>query len=342
MIMDRLPIAVVGLNFGRAICNELERAPANQWFRLAAVCDLDPAKAQAEANARGVACYTDLEALLADPSIRTIGLFTGPNGRAALLAKILAAGKDVMTTKPFERDPAQAAAVVAEARRLGRVLHANSPSPSAPDLQVIRAWMARHDLGRPVAARAEVWGSYREQADGSWYDDPVRCPVPPIYRLGIYLINDIIALLGTPAAVAVQSSRIFTGRPTADHAQLAIRFADGGLGQVFASLCIGDGDQYRQGLVVHCDRGTIYRNIGPERGAQRGELSLVKQVGGVRTVVERATLDTVSGEYEWAAFHRACTGGGDPGLDPVVVAGGLKVIEAMATAERERREVELA
>lgn len=331
-------IAVVGLNFGRHICDQLA-GEAGRWATLAGVCDLDAAKAEAEGRKRGVRWWSSLDAVLADPTVEAVGLFTGPNGRAGLLSTIMRAGKQVMTTKPFERDPAAAGAVLAEARSLGRVLHCNSPSPGAPDLTAIRRLLASHDLGRVVAARAEVWASYREQADGSWYDDPVRCPLPPIYRLGIYLINDLVALLGRPSAVMAQSSRIFTSRPTPDHAQLAIRFADGGLGQLFASFCVGDGDHYRNGLAIHCERGTIYRNIGPERGEAVCELSVVGLVDGNRTVRERIALPTTSGVYEWEAFHRACRGGGDPGLDPATVIGGLQVIEAMAEADRSRREV---
>lgn len=338
--MTPVSLAVVGLNFGRHICDQLA-GPAAAHVRLAAVCDMDAAKAAAEGRAHGVAAHTSLDAVLADPAIEAVGLFTGPNGRAALLSRILRAGKHVMTTKPFERDPAAAAAVLAEARALGRVLHCNSPSPGAADLAAIRGMMARHDLGRVVAGRAEVWASYQEQTDGSWYDDPERCPLPPIYRLGIYLMNDLIALLGTPVAVMAQSSRIRTGRPTADNAQLAIRFADGALGHILASFCVGDGDHYRNGLAIHCERGSLYRNVGPERGAAVSELSVIAPQDGKRMLRERVELATASGGYEWETFQRACRGRGDPGLDPAVVVGGLRVMGAMLEAERSGREVAL-
>ena len=40
----------------------------------------------------------------------------------------------------------------------------------APDLAQIQKWHAEFNLGRPVAVRADIWSSYREQADGGWYD----------------------------------------------------------------------------------------------------------------------------------------------------------------------------
>ena len=48
---------------------------------------------------------TRFEELLEDPAVPVIGLFTGPSRRADFVRKIIRAGKDVMTTKPFERDP---------------------------------------------------------------------------------------------------------------------------------------------------------------------------------------------------------------------------------------------
>jgi predicted dehydrogenase len=290
----------------------------------------------------GVVGLTDLAVALADPTIDAIGLFTGPKGRAVLIERCLRAGKHVMTTKPFEQDAAAAERVLSLAAELGLTLHANSPSPGAADLTVIRQWMTTHDIGRPVAARAEIWNNYDEKADGSWYDDPVACPVPPIYRLGIYLINDLITVMGRPAAVQVQSSRLLTGRPTADHAQLCIRFADGGLAHILASLCIGDGDAYRNGLALHCERGSIYRNWGPERGAEPCSLKLVRRQNGERTIADSCTLDSVSGDYEWATFAQAVRGKGQPRLDPVTVCGAIRVINAMAEADRTRQEVVLA
>lgn len=332
-------IAILGLNFGRHICTELM---TRSDLQLVAVIDQDRAKAEAVAQEHHLIAHSDLTVALADPTIEAIGIFTGPKNRAALIERCLRAGKHVMTTKPFEQDPVAAQRVLELARELGLTLHANSPSPGAADLALMRHWIQVHDLGRPVAARCDVWNSYQEVADGSWYDDPLACPVPPIYRLGIYLINDLIELMGQPAAVQVQSSRLFTKRPTADHAQLSIRFADGGLAHILASLCIGDGDGYRNGLALQCERGSIYRNWGPERGAERCTLNVVKAQHGQRAVMERATLPTLSGDYEWATFVSAVHNSGQPRLNPATVCGAIRVIAAMDEADRSGHEVRMS
>ena len=152
--MKRIRIGVVGLRFGRQIVEQIVTGSAGEWLELAAVCDSDAAKAQEIAEQQGVNAFTDLDALLADPGIPTIVLFTGPVRRAALVRKIIRAGKDVITTKPFERDSDAALEVLLEAKKLGRVVHLNSPGPVPPlDIMKIHEWQDQHQLGRPIAAR---------------------------------------------------------------------------------------------------------------------------------------------------------------------------------------------
>ena len=331
-------IGIVGLNFGKHLIDHLLRADPSRYFQIAAVCDLDRTKTLAMAERLGVKAYTDLDELLADPAILVVGLFTGPSGRAALLRRIFEAGKDVITTKPFETDPAEAEAILWEARDRQRVIHLNSPAPTpAPDLAQVARWREQYELGCPIAARADIWVSYREKEDHSWYDDPGKCPVAPIFRLGIYLINDLISLFGSAEEVQVIQSRVFTRRPTPDNAQLGVAFANGALANIFASFCVDDAQPYRNSLTLNYERGTIYRNVGPLLSAKAKlvQMTLVTKGKSGRPTVLRKELDTGSGEYQWRAFHRALRRRElpTPGFIRELVVG-LEVIAAMREAGR--------
>lgn len=340
---DRPPLrlAVVGLRFGTAICREL--AAGAGPVRLAGVCDLDRQRAELLGREHGVPAYAGLDEVLADPRVDAIGLFTPPEGRAGLISRCIRAGKDVMTTKPFERNAAAAAAVLAEADKLGRVVHANSPAPvPGEDLAVIARWREQHDLGDLVALRGEVWASYREFADGSWYDDPVRCPVAPLYRLGIYLLNDLLHLGGPVRRIQVETSRLYTGRPTADQAEALLRFASGALGSIYASFCVEDGDHYRNALTLRFARGTIYRNVGVERGHARNELALVQGGAGGRTRVERVGAAHLTGDYRWDVFADAVHLRLPlPRATVATIVEGVRILNAMAEAERSHLPVTL-
>lgn len=335
---SEIPIVIVGLNFGSHVCELLSSRPGGVY--LAAVCDQDVFKAEEIGRRYGVRVFTDLDEALACPEFPVIGLFTGPNGRASLLQRILAAGKDVMTTKPFERNSVAAAEILAEARRLGRVLWLNSPSQAlSPDLTFIQEIATQHSLGRPVAARAEIWASYREKSDGSWYDNPTHCPVAPIYRLGIYLINDLIRLLGPVEQVQVQSSHIFTERPTPDQGLVSLRFRSGALASVFASFCIDDGDKYRNSLTVNYESGTIYRNAGPNQisgnSATDGcQICLVARGKLGREVRSSRWVSMCSGEYDWSGFAQSIRDRTPPDSKTIeTIVSALQVIEAMAVSE---------
>ncbi len=302
-------IAILGANFGAKLARQL--AGAGGPVRVVGICDLDTDKAAALATELGVPCYAGLDSLLADPGIEAVGVFTGPSGRGRLLERILSAGKHVMTTKPFELDPDEAERAFAAAARHGRVLHLNSPAPvPAGDLACIRRWMADGALGLPVALHARTWADYHERADGSWYDDPERCPGGPLFRLGVYFLSDFAGLLGRPVEVQVQHTRLRTGRPTPDNAQMTIVYEGGALATIFASFCIGDGQAYRDEVLIACEHGTIRRWMLREGGDDMDADRAVVELQRAGRPVERHVTapGDYAGWYGWTAFHQAVRG----------------------------------
>jgi predicted dehydrogenase len=330
-----LSLAVVGLSFGRHIIESLQSGRVTHLVKLAAVSDLRKDLADETAAEYGVRGYGSIEEVLQDESIDAVALYTQPHGRAKLLREILRAGKDVMTTKPFELDVEETVEILGEAQTLGRVVHLNSPGPEpTQDLAQIQGWARDFDLGRLVSARGEVWAPYLEKADGSWMDDPMLCPGGAMMRLGIYLINDIIALAGPVEGVNLVGTRVRTGRPTPDNALLTMSCAAGCLASVYASFCVDDGDRYSNGLSLNYERGSIYRNIGAAGGippkSEGSHLSLVMREGSARRVVAEKTCSEYSGVYQWEAFHRAVTRR-IPITDAYIekIVEGVKVLEAM-------------
>ena len=340
--MSRIKIGMVGLNWGREIIqNHLLRGPASQWFELAAICSKESETARACGETFGVRAYDRMDDLLCQHDLEAVCLMTGPNGRADLIRKAVEAGKHVLTTKPVEIDPDAAREVLILAKSLNRVVHLNSPTPlPSPDIAQIERWRRELHLGRPIAVRADIWANYRELPDGSWYDDPGQCPVAPIFRLGIYLLNDLVRLVGQPQSVSVMSSRLFTGRPTPDNAQLSLMFENGTLATIYASFCINDAQWWLSSLTLNYENGTVYRNVGPTLNGsprQRPELSVVVNRDG-KPYVLRAVAEGSTEDYQWEAFHRAIHGeslAGEMSVDDTVAA--IRVIRAMARAERTGR-----
>jgi predicted dehydrogenase len=343
---ESVSMVLVGLNFGKHIFDMLTDKMQPQPVKLVGLCDLNQDKVQALLKEQPqLKAYASLDDILADPTVQSVGLYTGPNGRAKLISRIIQAGKDVMTTKPFETSPEAAMQVLLEARELGRVIHLNSPGPGLnEEMATIKQWQQQYNLGRPVAVRTEVWGNYHEQADGSWYDDPNICPAAPVFRLGIYQINDLVQLLGHVQKVSVMSSRIRTGRPTADNAQVNLTFECGTIANIFASFCVNDGDFYRNGMTVNFENGTIYRNMGPIRDSmEHATLNLV--MGNdqpSRHIAQTYQSKHQNGGYNWQAFADAVLGQPNaPVYDVDHIVEPMRVLRVLAQAEQSGQSISI-
>jgi predicted dehydrogenase len=250
------------------------------------------------------------------------------------------AGKHILTTKPFELDPAAAEEALLYAREKGIIVHLNSPGPMPScDLQQIRLWQQKYDLGQVVSAHWETYAKYNEQADGSWFDSFDACPAAPIFRLGIYGINELVAIMGKVDSVEVVTTHIATGRPTPDNAQLMIRFRNGAIGSIYAALCIGDGVYYPAGMTLHFQNGTIWkRQVRTLKDADftKVELELRVVVDG-EVEEERAEFPAVnrSGAYQYAQFAQSVREGyraDETSVETIVE--GIKVIAEMKKKEK--------
>jgi predicted dehydrogenase len=332
MSMERIRTVLVGLNFGQWMLeHELHSGVGKETVELTGVCDLDHDKAAQVAAIEGVRHYARYEDVLADPQVEAVLLITGPVGRAAMVEAALDAGKHVMTTKPFDLSADETLRVLRKAAVLGRVVHMNSPTPMlTEDLKRILSWRDTHDLGRPVSFRASTYCSYREKADGSWYDDPLRCPVAPVFRLGIYLLNDLVRLVSPVRTVQVLQSRLFTGRPTPDNAQLGLLCEDGEIGSVSSSFCIDDRQPYRCTLEINYERGTVYRNQGPRLQDERDVLLELSASGTAGQILDSVRVPDTGG-YQWEVFRRMVRGELlRQDLTPEQAASAVRVIERMS------------
>ena len=326
---NKIKVAVVGLSFGGwVIENELLKE-GSKYFTIGCVCDLNENKAREWGEKLSVPYYTDMEKMLSEQKVGACVLITGPVGRAKLIDLCIDRGIHVMTTKPFELCACEAERVLKKARQKGIVVQMNSPSPRpASYMKAILSYRERFGLGRPVAYRAADWCSYRERADGLWYDDPARCPVAPVFRLGIYMINEIAVLMGDVEKVNVVESRLFTGRPTSDNALVSVLHKNGVVGSIFASFCVEDKQYYKCSYEINFERGTVYKGVKPRVGGGKTAMQVVYTQGGEQHMFEEE-LDDLS-NYQWEVFYR-CIGGekfDDLVGDDKVVAG-IRLIEMM-------------
>lgn len=341
--IQRLKAGLVGLNFGKAI---LERSilsgDGSPYFELTAVADLNFSLAESIAREYGLTAYPSLNSLLEDPSVEVVILMTGPNGRSDLIRTIIQSGRDVITTKPFETDPEAAAAILAEARNMGRFVYLNSPCASrSEDAKAIDRWGKEYSLGRLVAGHFEAWHKCVEKPDGSWYDDPDECFVAPLLRLGIYGINDLVPLFGQPETIQVLESRIFTGRPTSDLSRVQMKFPDGSLVEMMNGFTMQPW-RSEDSMILYFENGTVYRNPPlwvSNYPSRKTYLCLATPdcEDGVPKEVVRLPNQACSRAYQWEVFHKAITTrerSPDETPDSAIV-GGIQLLNSIKAASQQ-------
>ncbi len=160
------PIAVGILGLGRSGWDIHARAIRNQpeTFRLVAVAD--PLESRREEAVRGFECraYGSPEEVMRDPEVELV-IVAAPNAHHAPMAiAALQAGKHVLCEKPFGLVTADVDAMIAAARKAGRVLQPFQQRRFEPDFRKVMEICASGLLGEIQLVRI-CWHGFKRRWD---------------------------------------------------------------------------------------------------------------------------------------------------------------------------------
>lgn len=197
-------VGIVGLGvISRQYLETLARSGA---IRIAAVADLDPARAREAAEGVPGAVARSVPELLADDAVQTVLNLTIPAAHAEIALRAIEAGKDVYGEKPLAVSVAEARTVVDAAARGGRRLGGAPDTVLGTGVQTARHAVDSGLIGRPVAASATWVAPGHEH----WHPAPDFYYAPgggPLLDMGPYYLTSLVHLLGPVAAVSGASSR---------------------------------------------------------------------------------------------------------------------------------------
>ena len=192
--------------------------------RIAAVADLDPARAHSAA-ARIPGCRALSSAdLLADPDVETVLNLTIPAAHAEVALAAISHGKDVYGEKPLAATLADARAVMDAATAAGVRVGAAPDTVLGTGVQTARAAIDGGRIGRAVSAAA-TWISAGHE---SWHPQPdfyYREGGGPLLDMGPYYVTTLVQLLGPVAAVSGAASRSRDERVVGSGPRTGERFA---------------------------------------------------------------------------------------------------------------------
>lgn len=215
-------------------------------FRLVAgALSSDAARAQASAEELGIRSYASFDAMAQaeaarDDGIEAVSIVTPNHMHAAPAVAFLRAGIHVICDKPLAATPQQAAEIAEAAAESPARFFLTHNYAALPLVREARALVAEGALGDIRLVQAEYlqgWLSeetHSKQAD--WRTDPTRAGAGALGDIGTHAWQLAGFVTGmTPSHVSADLSSMVPGRPIDDDARVALRYASGAKGGIWAS-----------------------------------------------------------------------------------------------------------
>ncbi len=183
----KLKVGVVGLGGIGPV--HLDAYQASGEAELAAVCDLIPAKLNAQGDRFGVAQrFTDYRQMLkTDIDCVSVCVPNAVHREVAVAA--LKAGKNVLLEKPMSICAADAGKIIAAAKAAKTVCQMGMVNRQRPDVQVLKEYIDAGLLGEVYHMRA-VWLRRRGiPGMGGWFTTKARSGGGPIIDIGVHMLD---------------------------------------------------------------------------------------------------------------------------------------------------------
>ncbi len=196
-----IPIGVVGCGWIAGLQLEAYRALG---LTVVALFDRHPERAAAHAASYypDAAVYPTLEEFLQHPGLAVVDVTLHVNGRPEVVLDCMAAGKHVLSQKPFVEDIAVGERLVAAAREAGVHLAANQNGRWAPHLGAMLALVGAGLIGRVQSADFQV----------AWPHDAVVADKPLFARMEDLILFDfgahwfdVLGQVAPPGALEVHA-----------------------------------------------------------------------------------------------------------------------------------------
>lgn len=212
MSASPLRVAVAGLGFGEKVhLPALRDCPLTEPVAL---WHPRPDRLEAACRASGLPGSSDLEQLLADPSIDALVLATPPQPRFDLARAALEAGKHLLLEKPVALDAAAIEELQRLALRQGLTVAVDFEYRAVPLFQQLAALLADGVLGEPWLVKLDWLMSSRADASRpwSWYSQ-ASAGGGVLGALGTHAFDTLHWLIGPSRAIRGQLSTAIRERP---------------------------------------------------------------------------------------------------------------------------------
>lgn len=239
-----MKIGIIGCG-AIALKRHVPEYQANPCAEISAWFDVLSEKAEAMANAHGGRVFSDWRELIQSGACDAVSVCTPNDSHAEIAIYALEHGLHVLCEKPMATSIEQCAAMVAAARRSGKLLFIGQNQRMLEAHQIARRMIENGELGRVLSIQTsfghsgpEAWANVKDP----WFFDRHRAAFGAMFDLGIhkvdlvrYLLNDDIAEVA--AFSATLDKKMSDGEPIGvdDNAFAVFRTRRGVYGHMSAS-----------------------------------------------------------------------------------------------------------
>lgn len=238
-------------------------------IEVAAVADLDGARAAAQAEKFGISRVLGVDEIFRDDGIDIILNLTIPAAHGEIALKALEHGKSVYNEKPLAAECAEARAMIELAEVRGLRIGCAPDTFLGAGLQTCRKLLDEGAIGQPVAAVAFMLSG----GIGPWHPNPFFFYQPgggPLFDMGPYYLTALTTLLGPirrvcgSAQIPVQTRTIIGGPHSGEvievrtptHISGILDFASGAVGTIITSFEVR-ANHHLPNLEIYGTEGTL-------------------------------------------------------------------------------------
>jgi predicted dehydrogenase len=293
-----------------------KRAAALSRDQLVAVCDREPARAQALAARHPGAAAVTLDELLARSEAVIVA--TTNDHLAAVTRQALEAGRHVLVEKPAARSAAELEPVARLAGRRGVVVRVGYNHRFHPAARKARELLESGACGPLMFVRARYGHGGRKGYEREWRADPAAAGGGELIDQGVHLID--LARWFMREDFAQATGKLVTAywnMPVEDNAFLTLTSRGGRIAHLHAS-CTEWKNLFS--FEIYCREAKLHlEGLGGSYGVERlYHYRMRPEMGPPETTIYEYPLPDSSWAMEWADFAAAATaaaGGAGATLD---------------------------
>jgi D-apiose dehydrogenase len=217
-------IGVIGCGFYAQNHLNAWRDLAPDGAVLAAVCDIDPAKASSAGETFGVPWYADVEKMLASEKLDAVDIVTRQDTHRPLAEVTIARGIATIVQKPFAPTWEDATAIVEAARKAGVWLAVHENFRYQAPLRAIRKAIDSGAIGEPSWARITFRTGFDVYKTQPYFYDEERFVIADV---GVHVLDVARFLLGDAVRISCETQRRNPKVRAEDTATMMLRHESG-------------------------------------------------------------------------------------------------------------------